>query len=96
MTQQILNMHAGMVAKQSTIADLADTSIQTVKSWEKQGLLHATLINGSKRFDLDEVVPLVRSRNPHSRKSYLIVDIPSYDHFIKQIAQDVAKELKEL
>jgi len=93
MTQNIINLHAGMVANQSTVAKLVDKSIPTIKAWERQGLLHATIINGNKLFDLDELVPLIRPLNPHSRNSYLIADIPDYDNFIQQIAKDVAKEL---
>jgi phage terminase Nu1 subunit (DNA packaging protein) len=93
MPKNIINMHAGMAVNQSTAAKLAGVSIPTIKSWERQGLLHSTLINGNKLFDLDELVPLIRERNPHSRNSYLIADIPDYDNFIQQITQDVAEEL---
>lgn len=86
-------MHAGMTANQATIAKLAGVSVPTIRTWERQGLLHSNIINGTKSFDLDELVPLIRPRNPHSRNSYLIADIPDYNNFISQIAKDVAKEL---
>lgn len=90
---KIINMHAGMTANQTTTAKLAGVTVTTIKSWERQGKLHATIVNGNKLFDLDELVPLIKERNPHSRNSYLIADIPDYSKFIQQIAQDVAKEL---
>lgn len=93
MTNNIINMYAGITVNQTKTAELAGVSINTIKSWERQGLLHATIINGNKLFNLDELVPLINERNPHTRKTYLIADIPDYAKFISQIAQDVAKEI---
>lgn len=93
MPTKIINLHPAMVANQTTVAKLAGKTVPTIRSWEQQGLLHSTIINGSKIYDLDELVPLIRPRNPHSRNSYLIADIPDYNNFISQIAKDVAKEL---
>lgn len=91
----VINMYAGMTANQVTTAKLAGVSVPTIRAWERQGLLHSNVINGTKSFDLDELAPLIRPRNPHSRNSYLIADIPDYNNFLHQMAQDVAKVLRE-
>ncbi|AIG65096.1 helix-turn-helix domain-containing protein [Weissella tructae] len=87
MPTKIINLHPAMVAK------LAGKTVPTIRSWGQQVLLHSTIINGSKIFDLEELVPLIRPRNSHSGNSYLIADIPDYNNFISQIAKDVAQEL---
>ena len=95
MTSNIITLHNGFVANQTHTAQLADVSIMTIRNWTKQGKLHPHIEGGTKLYDLDELVPLIRPRSPHSRKSYLIADIPDYENFIKHIAEDVAQQVKD-
>ncbi|MCW0953757.1 helix-turn-helix domain-containing protein [Weissella ceti] len=78
------------------MAKLTRKSINTVTAWERQGKLHATIGGGRKLFDLDEVNALIRPNNKHSRNTYLMADIPSYDDFIDQVATDAATKLKNM
>lgn len=84
-----------MVANQTHTAQLADVSVMTIRNWTKQGKLHPTIVNGAKLYDLDELTQLIRPRNPHSRQSYLIADIPDYNNFIQHIATDVTQCVKD-
>ncbi|WP_419154914.1 DNA-binding protein [Weissella minor] len=84
-----------MVANQTHTAQLADVSVMTIRNWTKQGKLHPTIVNGAKLYDLDELTQLIRPRNPHSRQSYLIADIPDYNNFIQHIATYVAQSVKD-
>lgn len=95
MTSNIITLHGAMVANQTHTAQLADVSVMTIIKWTKQGKLHPHIEGGTKLYDLDELVPLIRPRNPHSRQSYLIADIPDYQNFIQHIADDVAQQVKD-
>lgn len=95
MASDIITLHGAMVANQTHTAQLADVSVMTIRNWTKQGKLHPTIVNGAKLYDLDELVPLIRPRNPHSRQSYLIADIPDYDNFIQHIVTDVTQCVKD-
>lgn len=95
MTSNIITLHGAMVANQTHTAQLADVSVMTITRWTKQGKLHPHIEGGIKLYDLDELVPLIRPRNPHSRQSYLIADIPDYQNFIKHIADDVTQQVKD-
>ncbi|MBM7616692.1 DNA-binding transcriptional MerR regulator [Weissella uvarum] len=95
MTNNIITLSPGMVANQTHTAQLADVSVQTIRTWTKQGKLHPNVVNGVKLYDLDELAQLIRPRNPHSRRSYLIADIPDYQNFIKHIANDVTQQVKD-
>ncbi|WP_419153997.1 DNA-binding protein [Weissella viridescens] len=95
MTSNIITLHGAMVANQTHTAQLADVSIMTIRNWTKQGKLHPHIEGGTKLYALDELVPLIRPRNPHSRNSYLIADIPDYENFIAHIVEDVAQQVKD-
>ncbi|SOB44007.1 hypothetical protein WVIC16_60099 [Weissella viridescens] len=95
MTSNIITLHGAMVANQTHTAQLADVSVMTIIKWTKQGKLHPHIEGGTKLYDLDELVPLIRPRNPHSRQSYLIADIPDYQNFINHIADDVTQQVKD-
>ncbi|MBX4172093.1 MerR family transcriptional regulator [Weissella viridescens] len=95
MTSNIITLHGAMVANQTHTAQLADVSIMTIRNWTKQGKLHPHIEGGTKLYDLDELASLIRPRNPHSRKSYLIADIPDYENFITHIVEDVAQRVKD-
>ncbi|SOB43890.1 hypothetical protein WVIC16_60031 [Weissella viridescens] len=95
MTSNIITLHGAMVANQTHTAQLADVSVMTITRWTKQGKLHPHIEGGTKLYDLDELVPLIRPRNPHSRQSYLIADIPDYQDFINHIADDVTQQVKD-
>lgn len=95
MKKNIVNMHPAMVVNQTKVAQLTGKSINTIRDWEKQGLLHPTIIGGSKLYDLDELVPLIKPKNPNARTSYVIADVPDYNKFIEQVATDVQNKLTE-
>lgn len=95
MTSNIITLHGAMVANQTHTAQLADVSVMTIRKWTQQGKLHPNIEGGIKLYDLDELVPLIRPRNPHSRQSYLIADIPDYQNFITHIANDVTQQVKD-
>ncbi len=95
MTSNIITLHGAMVANQTHTAQLADVSVMTIRKWTQQGKLHPNIVNGVKLYDLDELAPLIRPRNPHSRQSYLIADIPDYQNFITHIIEDVTQQVKD-
>lgn len=95
MATNIITLHGAMVVNQTHTAQLADVSVMTIRNWTKQGKLHPHIEGGTKLYDLDELVPLIRPRNPHTRQSYLIADIPDYENFIKHIAEDVTQQVKD-
>ncbi len=95
MANNIITLHGAMVANQTHAAQLADVSVMTIRKWTQQGKLHPNIEGGIKLYDLDELVLLIRPRNPHSRQSYLIADIPDYQNFITHIANDVTQQVKD-
>ncbi|WP_419154221.1 DNA-binding protein [Weissella viridescens] len=95
MTSNIITLHSAMVANQTHTAQLADVSVMTIRKWTQQGKLHPHIEGGIKLYDLDELVPLIRPRNPHSRQSYLIADIPDYQNLINHITDDVTQQVKD-